>query len=65
MSLPQPVKGCLVTCMVLFAVAFASVPLMAFLNQVQTLNVMPWMMGALGLSAVALPVVLAFPAQVT
>jgi hypothetical protein len=60
MNLPQPVKGCLVAYLVVFAVVFLSVPLLAIIGQEQAVSVAPWTRGALGLSAVALGLVLVF-----
>jgi hypothetical protein len=60
MNLPQPVKGCLVIYLIVFAAAFVSVPLLALLGQAQAVNVTPWTMGALGSSVVLLGLVLAF-----
>jgi hypothetical protein len=60
MKLPQPVKGCLVAYLIVFAVVFLSVPLLAIIGQEQAVNLAPWTMGALGLSAVALGLVLVF-----
>lgn len=52
MNLPQPIKGCVVVYLIVFAVAFVSVPLLALIGQEHAINVAPWTMGALGLSAV-------------
>jgi hypothetical protein len=60
MNLPQPVKGCLAAYLIVFAAAFVSVPLLALIGQEQAVNIAPWTMGALGLSAVLLGLVLAF-----
>jgi hypothetical protein len=60
MKLPQPVKGCFVAYLIVFALAFVSVPLLALIGQDKAVNVTPWTMGALGLSAVLLGLVLAF-----
>jgi hypothetical protein len=60
MNLPQPIKGCAVVYMVVFAVAFVSVPLLAFTGQEYALKVAPWTMGALGLCAVSSGLVLLF-----
>jgi hypothetical protein len=59
MNFPQPLKGCFIAYLVVFAAAFVSVPLMAFAGQNQP-AVMPWAMGALGLSAFLLGLVLVF-----
>jgi hypothetical protein len=59
MKLPQPVKGCFVAYLIVFALAFVSVPLLALIGQDKAVNVTPWTMGALGLSAVLLGLVLA------
>jgi hypothetical protein len=60
MRLPQPVKGCLVAYMIVFAVVFLSVPAAAFSGPGRPNPVTPWGMGALGLTAVGLGLVLAF-----
>jgi hypothetical protein len=60
MNLPQPIKGCLVVYLIVFAAAVVSVPLPALIGQDHAVNVAPWTMGALGLSAVVLGLVLAF-----
>jgi hypothetical protein len=60
MQLPQPVKGCLMAYMIVFGAAFVSVPLMALAGKEQAVAVAPWTMGALGLSALVLGLVLAF-----
>ena len=59
MKLPQPVKGCLVAYMIVFAVVFLSVPATAFSGPGRLNPVMPWGMGVLGLTAVVLGLVLA------
>lgn len=60
MNLPQPIKGCVVVYLIVFAVAFVSVPLLALIGQEHAINVAPWTMGALGLSAVLSGLVLLF-----
>jgi hypothetical protein len=60
MKLPQPVKGCMVAYLIVFAVTFVSVPLLVLIGQEHAVNVAPWTMGALGLSAVVLGLVLVF-----
>jgi hypothetical protein len=60
MNLPQPIKGCAVVYLIVFAVAFVSVPLLAFVGKEYSVNVAPWTIGALGLSAVAFGLVLVF-----
>lgn len=60
MQLPQPVKGCLMAYMIVFGVAFVSVPLMALAGKEHAVTVAPWTMGTLGLSALVLGLVLAF-----
>ena len=60
MRLPQPVKGCLVAYLIVFAADFVSVPLMAFAGRELAVNVTPWTMRALGASVVVLGLVLAF-----
>jgi hypothetical protein len=60
MNLPQPIKGCVVVYLIVFALAFVSVPLLALTGQNDTVNVTPWTTGALGLSAVLFGLVLAF-----
>lgn len=59
MKLPQPVKGCLVAYVIVFGVVFLSVPATAFSGPGHANPVMPWGMGALGLIAVVLGLVLA------
>jgi hypothetical protein len=58
MNLPQPIKGCVVVYLIVFALAFVSVPLLALTGQNDTVNMTPWTTGALGLSAVLLGLVL-------
>lgn len=60
MNLPQPVKGCLVAYLIVFAAVFVSVPLLALIGREQAASVTPWTMGAMGLSVVVLGLVLAF-----
>jgi hypothetical protein len=60
MNLPQPVKGCLIAYLIVFAAAFVSVPLLALIGQEHAVNVAPWTTGALGLSAVLLGLALVF-----
>jgi hypothetical protein len=52
MKLPQPIKGSVVVYLIVFVLAFVSVPLLALIGQNDTVNVTPWTSGALGLSAV-------------
>jgi hypothetical protein len=59
MKLPQPLKGCLVAYLIAFAVVFVSVPASAILSQGKVNPVMPWGLGALGLTAVVVGVMLA------
>lgn len=59
-KLPQPVKGLFVLYMVVFAVAFLSVPLAAFTGQAQSAEVVPWTFGAVGVAAVLLGLALVF-----
>lgn len=59
MKLPQPVKGCLVACLITFAAAFVSVPAAALFGQDRLNPLTPWLMAALGLTAMVLGVVLA------
>ncbi|MCU1532253.1 MAG: hypothetical protein JWO49_1824 [Arthrobacter sp.] len=59
MKLPQPLKGCLVAYLIAFAVVFVSVPASAISSQGKLNPVMPWGMGALGLTVVVLGVMLA------
>ncbi|MET1088002.1 MAG: hypothetical protein ABWY04_12920 [Arthrobacter sp.] len=60
MGLPQPVKGCLVAYLIVFAAVFVSVPFLGLIGREQAGSVTPWTMGALGLSVVVLGLVLAF-----
>jgi hypothetical protein len=60
MNLPQPLRGCLVVYLIVFAAAFVSVPLTALAGEERAIMVVPWTMGALGLSALVLGLVLAF-----
>jgi len=41
MKLPQPIKGCVVVYLIVFAAAFVSVPLTAFSGQEQSASVVP------------------------
>lgn len=59
MKLPQPVKGCLVAYVIAFAAAFVSVPASALLGQGRLNPLTPWLMAALGVTAIVLGVVLA------
>jgi hypothetical protein len=59
MKLPQPVKGCLVAYLIAFAAAFVSVPASALFGQGRLNPLTPWLMAALGLTAIVLGVVLA------
>jgi hypothetical protein len=59
MKLPQPVKGCLVAYLIVFGVVFVSVAATVSSGQGRLNPVMPWGMGALGLTAVVLGLVLA------
>ena len=58
MKLPQPVKGGLVAYMITFAVVFVSVPASAIFSKGKVNPVMPWGMGALGLTAIVLGLML-------
>jgi hypothetical protein len=60
MNLPQPIKGCVVVYLIVFALVFVSVPLLALTGQNDTVNVTAWTAGALGVSAVLFGLVLAF-----
>jgi Na+/melibiose symporter-like transporter len=60
MTLPQPVKGCLVAYLIVFAAVFVSVPLLALIGREQAGRAVPWTMGALGISVVVLGLVLVF-----
>jgi hypothetical protein len=59
MKLPQPVKGCLVAYVIAFAAAFVSVPASALTGQGRLNPLTPWLMVALGVTAIVLGVVLA------
>jgi hypothetical protein len=59
MKLPQPLKGGLVAYLIAFAVVFVSVPASAVFTQGKLNPVMPWGMGALGLTVIVLGLMLA------
>jgi hypothetical protein len=59
MKLPQPLKGCIIAYLIVFAAVFVSVPASAFLTQGKQNPVMPWGVAALGLIVVVLGVMLA------
>ncbi|MBD1543590.1 hypothetical protein G9E11_15365 [Arthrobacter sp. IA7] len=59
MALPQPVKGCLLAYLIVFAVAFVAIPITALTGRGQMNHAVLWIVAALGASAVVLGVVLA------
>ena len=59
MKQPQPEKGCLIAYLIVFGVVFVSVAATVSSGQGRLNPVMPWGMGALGLTAVVLGLVLA------
>jgi hypothetical protein len=59
MKLPQPLKGCLVAYLIVFVVAFVSIPASAVFNQGKASPVTFWGMGTLGVVVIVLGVMLA------